>query len=89
MAFRTEDLGLTIELLKEYGIMFAESVVPQTGQRQLFFFDPDGNGIEICDCDVEPPPFEEELEDDDVEAHADGHTDGERSSTEASSSQLN
>lgn len=80
MAFRTEDLGLTIELLKEYGIMFAESVVPQTGQRQLFFFDPDGNGIEICDCDVEPPPFEEEEDDHSAEGQ---NGDGGRSSTEA------
>lgn len=86
MAFRTEDLGLTIELLKEYGIMFAESVVPQTGQRQLFFFDPDGNGIEICDCDVEPPPFEEEDDDHSAEGQ---NGDGGRSPTEASSSQLN
>ena len=61
MAFRT-DLELTIRLLREFGIGFAENAVPLTGQRQLFFFDPDGNGIEICECDVDPPPFEEELE---------------------------
>lgn len=60
--------------------MFAESVVPQTGQRQLFFFDPDGNGIEICDCDVEPPPFEEEDDDHSAEGQ---NGDGGRSSTEA------
>lgn len=65
MAFRTEDVVLTKKLLTEYGIKFAEHVVPQTNQRQLFFFDPDGNGIEICDCDVDPPPFEDEEEEED------------------------
>jgi catechol 2,3-dioxygenase-like lactoylglutathione lyase family enzyme len=86
MAFRTEDLALTMELLKEYGIKFAENVVPQTGQRQLFFFDPDGNGIEICDCDVDPPPFMDELEDED-DADDVGQNDGGRAHTEASSTQ--
>jgi len=84
MAFRTEDLELTIDLLKEYGIKFAENVVPLTGQRQLFFFDPDGNGIEICDCDVDPPPFDDEFEDQGNSApnsHA-GQNDGGRSPLE-------
>jgi catechol 2,3-dioxygenase-like lactoylglutathione lyase family enzyme len=87
MAFRTEDLELTIQLLKEYGIKFAENVVPLTGQRQLFFFDPDGNGIEICDCDVDPPPFDDEFEDQgDVGApnSQTGQNDGRRSPLETS-----
>lgn len=62
MAFRTEDFEGTKQLLQEYGIGFAESCIPLTGQRQVFFFDPDGNGIEICECDVDPPPFEDELD---------------------------
>jgi catechol 2,3-dioxygenase-like lactoylglutathione lyase family enzyme len=87
MAFRTEDLELTIQLLKEYGIKFAENVVPLTGQRQLFFFDPDGNGIEICDCDVDPPPFDDEFEDqgdDGAPNSQTGQNDGRRSPLEAS-----
>jgi catechol 2,3-dioxygenase-like lactoylglutathione lyase family enzyme len=52
IAFRVSDIDAVERSLNERGIAFRESVVPQTGVRQIFFLDPDGNHIE---CGMYPP----------------------------------
>lgn len=52
IAFRVSDIDAVEQLLNERGIAFRSSTVPQTGVRQIFFLDPDGNHIE---CGMYPP----------------------------------
>ena len=56
---RSEHVALTVsdieqakETLKEHGIVFAVNTVPGTEIEQLFFYDPDGNGVEIGNFDI-------------------------------------
>lgn len=46
-AFRCTDRLGCERRLTAHGIAFERSEVPQTGQRQLFFTDPAGNGVEL------------------------------------------
>lgn len=46
-AFKCTGLDETERRLSALGIPFRRSVVPQTGQVQLFLKDPAGNGIEL------------------------------------------
>ena len=47
VAFTCTDLPSATVRLKAHGIAFHIDEVPLTGQRQLFFTDPAGNGIEL------------------------------------------
>lgn len=47
VAFRCTDFAAAERVLVERGIAYRLAVVPQTGQRQLFFTDPAGNGVEL------------------------------------------
>lgn len=47
VAFSCTDLPATIERLRKLHIEYARDNVPATGQRQLFFSDPAGNGVEL------------------------------------------
>jgi len=46
-AFECSDLDQTEQLLTRRGIPFRHSLVPETGETQLFLTDPAGNGIEL------------------------------------------
>ena len=52
IAFRVTDIDAVERQLNERDIAFRSSTVPQTGVRQIFFLDPDGNVIE---CGMYPP----------------------------------
>lgn len=52
IAFRVSNIDQVERLLNERGIEFHTSTVPQTGVKQIFFLDPDGNHIE---CGMYPP----------------------------------
>jgi catechol-2,3-dioxygenase len=47
VAFSCTDLQATIARLQQFNIRFASDDVPTTGQHQLFFSDPAGNGVEL------------------------------------------
>ena len=47
VAFACTDLAAMCRRLEEMGIAYSEAEVPQRGQRQLFFSDPVGNGVEL------------------------------------------
>ncbi|XAR56309.1 Lactoylglutathione lyase [Bertholletia excelsa] len=52
ISFQTPDMGLIIEKLEEMKIEYVTAVVKEGGivVDQLFFHDPDGYMIEICNC---------------------------------------
>ncbi|MBI1312845.1 glyoxalase [bacterium] len=52
IAFRVSDIDAVERLLNQNSIAFRTSIVPQTGVKQIFFLDPDGNHIE---CGMYPP----------------------------------
>lgn len=47
VAFRCTDLTGTEAKLRQQGIAYERAQVPRTGQIQLFFHDPAGNGVEL------------------------------------------
>lgn len=47
VAFTCTDLPSASARLKAHGVAFQMDEVPLTGQRQIFFTDPAGNGIEL------------------------------------------
>jgi catechol 2,3-dioxygenase-like lactoylglutathione lyase family enzyme len=47
VALHVDDTDRVEELLGEHGIPYKSNYVPDTGVKQLFFLDPDGNHIEI------------------------------------------
>jgi catechol 2,3-dioxygenase-like lactoylglutathione lyase family enzyme len=47
VAFSCTDWPATIERLQNFDIRFACDDVPMTSQRQIFFSDPAGNGVEL------------------------------------------
>lgn len=47
LAFRVEDIDLTLKLLAEHGVPVIQRRLPDYGYRQLFLHDPDGNLIEL------------------------------------------
>lgn len=46
-AFNCSDRQAYERRLKERGVLYAVDSVPQTGQLQIFFRDPAGNGVEL------------------------------------------
>lgn len=56
ISFQCSDMDLIIKKLEEMGIKYVTAVVKEGGVEvnQLFFHDPDGYMIEICNCHVLP-----------------------------------
>ncbi|KAJ0075899.1 hypothetical protein Patl1_34479 [Pistacia atlantica] len=56
LSFQCESMGAVEMKLKEMGIKYVRSMVQEGGidVEQMFFHDPDGFMIEICDCDNLP-----------------------------------
>ncbi|KAF3785139.1 Metallothiol transferase [Nymphaea thermarum] len=56
ISFQCESMGAVERKLKEMGIRYVQSMVEDGGiyVEQLFFHDPDGFMIEICNCDNLP-----------------------------------
>ena len=47
VAFTATDFSAATAILKAHGIRHHSDEVPLTGQRQIFFSDPAGNGVEL------------------------------------------
>ncbi|KAG9442922.1 hypothetical protein H6P81_018776 [Aristolochia fimbriata] len=56
ISFQCSDIGLVKRKLEEMGMKYVTAVVEEGGIQvdQLFFHDPDGYMIEICNCDNLP-----------------------------------
>ncbi|XP_044497347.1 metallothiol transferase FosB-like isoform X2 [Mangifera indica] len=56
ISFQCESMGAVEKKLKEMGIKYVRAMVQEGGidVEQMFFHDPDGFMIEICDCDNLP-----------------------------------
>ncbi|KAL4589116.1 hypothetical protein LXL04_002018 [Taraxacum kok-saghyz] len=56
ISFQCESMGAVEKKLKELGIQYKKQRVEECGMYvdQLFFHDPDGFMIEICNCDILP-----------------------------------
>ncbi|KVI11052.1 uncharacterized protein LOC112507766 [Cynara cardunculus var. scolymus] len=56
ISFQCSDMDLIIKKIEELGIKYVTAVVKEGGVEvnQLFFHDPDGYMIEICNCHVLP-----------------------------------
>eukprot|EP01038_Epipyxis_sp_PR26KG_P005800 gene5800-8005_t len=50
VAFLTDDLNSVEAVLDEAGVYYKRETPPNTGIKQIFLFDPDGNVIEISNC---------------------------------------
>lgn len=50
LCFRVLDPQAQMEKLQEMGIPFTLETIPNTGVKQVLFYDPDGNGIELQNC---------------------------------------
>lgn len=50
-------MDAALGILRAHNIGFHVNMVPGTGVRQVFFFDPDGNGIELGDFPPGNPPY--------------------------------
>ncbi|KAK4758387.1 hypothetical protein SAY87_019688 [Trapa incisa] len=52
ISFQCYDMGRLVRKVEEMGIEYVTAVVEDDGVKvdQLFFHDPDGNMIEICNC---------------------------------------
>ncbi|OWM66424.1 uncharacterized protein LOC116198726 [Punica granatum] len=56
ISFQCTDVGLVKRRLQEMGMRYVTAVVEEAGVKvdQVFFHDPDGYMIEICNCDKIP-----------------------------------
>ncbi|XP_048139344.1 glyoxylase I 4-like isoform X2 [Rhodamnia argentea] len=56
MSFQCTDVGLVKRRLEEMGVRYVTGVVEEAGVKvdQVFFHDPDGYMVEICNCDNIP-----------------------------------
>lgn len=56
ISFQCSDMDLIIKKLDKLGVKYVTAVVKEGGVEvnQLFFHDPDGYMIEICNCHVLP-----------------------------------
>ncbi|KAG9442921.1 hypothetical protein H6P81_018775 [Aristolochia fimbriata] len=56
ISFQCSDMGVVKKKLEEMGMEYATAIVEEGGIKvdQLFFHDPDGYMIEICNCDNIP-----------------------------------
>mmetsp|Transcript_33473 Transcript_33473/g.94726 ORF Transcript_33473/g.94726 Transcript_33473/m.94726 type:complete len:623 (+) Transcript_33473:71-1939(+) len=52
VALTVPDIGAAKGTLEAHGVRYAENAVPGTSYVQLFFHDPDGNGVEIGNFDA-------------------------------------
>lgn len=50
IAFISDDIGSIKQLLDKEKVFYKEDSPAQTGIQQLFFFDPDGNVLEVSNC---------------------------------------
>lgn len=57
IAFLTDDLPAIVRVLEEAHVYHKRASLVQSGIDQVFFFDPDGNVIEISNC---APPIDED-----------------------------
>lgn len=65
LAFEVTDFDAAEKALRAHGVEYSRHVLPEIGMRQLFFYDPEGHGVEIGQYDdsrrffrekgVEPP----------------------------------
>lgn len=46
-AFACRDLSATLEKLQQAGVTYTVDIVPDSTQKQVFFSDPAGNGVEL------------------------------------------
>ncbi|GMN46705.1 hypothetical protein TIFTF001_015890 [Ficus carica] len=53
ICFSVSNFDSFVLSLKEKGIQTFESSVPSRGVKQVFFFDPDGNGLEVASQDTQ------------------------------------
>ena len=53
IAFITSDISFVRSVLEDARVYFKEDCPKDTGIRQIFLFDPDGNVIEISNCSPE------------------------------------
>jgi len=56
ISFQCSDMNVVIQKLEEMGIEYATAQVEEAGKKvdQLFFHDPDGYMVEICNCENIP-----------------------------------
>ncbi|XP_074276912.1 glyoxylase I 4-like [Silene latifolia] len=56
ISFQCSDMNVVIEKLEDMGIEYETAIVEEDGIKvdQLFFHDPDGYMVEICNCDNIP-----------------------------------
>ncbi|KAI8835116.1 Glyoxalase/Bleomycin resistance protein/Dihydroxybiphenyl dioxygenase, partial [Chytridium lagenaria] len=54
LALRIEDIGKAEKVLRRRGIAYHKDYLPGGQVAQLFFYDPDGNGIELGNFDILP-----------------------------------
>ncbi|KAI6671466.1 hypothetical protein NL676_006351 [Syzygium grande] len=56
MSFQCTDVGLVKRRLQEMGMRYVTAVVEEAGEKvdQVFFHDPDGYMVEICNCENIP-----------------------------------
>jgi glyoxylase I family protein len=55
LAFEVDDVGLTLAELQEQGVRCEElRTDPHTGKRMAFFFDPDGQPLELYQAELQP-----------------------------------
>mmetsp|Transcript_14421 Transcript_14421/g.22376 ORF Transcript_14421/g.22376 Transcript_14421/m.22376 type:complete len:102 (+) Transcript_14421:211-516(+) len=59
IALTVDNMDAVAQLLDAHSIEYHTNWVPGTKVRQFFFYDPDGNGIEIGDFAPRLPPFKE------------------------------
>ncbi|KNA16407.1 hypothetical protein SOVF_089360 [Spinacia oleracea] len=50
LAFTVSNFDHVVQFLKEKGIETFQKTQPDGKTKQLFFFDPDGNGLEVVSC---------------------------------------
>ncbi|GMJ07894.1 glyoxylase I 4 [Hibiscus trionum] len=56
ISFQCTDVGLVLRRLEDMGMKFVTAVVEDEGNKveQVFFHDPDGYMVELCNCDNIP-----------------------------------
>ena len=50
MAFLSDNLDIIREVLEKEKVYYKADCLPECGINQIFFFDPDGNVIEVSNC---------------------------------------
>ena len=50
MAFLSENIKIIKDILDKENVFYKSESLPESGINQIFFFDPDGNVIEVSNC---------------------------------------